>query len=180
MEFYESSPENCRDRMRGRTHDIHTHNARFSTKRPQNGYADRDPITRAARGRPIIVEWERRKAFGGLSRSVTHRYVTERYTFQSDSQPQPNLRRCHVKNNVKKDRKKRESIIICDCAVDLSNGHRRAEPGFVNRLGLLFRDPESFTESCDREAFDTLRFLLDYAITTFGRGDKIDSACLLY
>ncbi|GBP94571.1 hypothetical protein EVAR_70608_1 [Eumeta japonica] len=35
-----------------------------------------------ARGRPIIVEWERRKAFGGpLSRSVTHRYVTERYTF---------------------------------------------------------------------------------------------------
>ncbi|GBP34079.1 hypothetical protein EVAR_94093_1 [Eumeta japonica] len=36
----------------------------------------------AARGRPIIVEWERRKAFGGpLSRSVTHRYVTERYTF---------------------------------------------------------------------------------------------------
>ncbi|GBP93638.1 hypothetical protein EVAR_69602_1 [Eumeta japonica] len=34
-----------------------------------------------ARGRPIIVEWERRKAFGGLSRSVTHRNVTERYTF---------------------------------------------------------------------------------------------------
>ncbi|GBP09406.1 hypothetical protein EVAR_5826_1 [Eumeta japonica] len=38
---------------------------------------------------------ERRKAFGGLSRSVTHRYVTERYTFFiSDS---ANLRRCHVK-----------------------------------------------------------------------------------
>ncbi|GBP10390.1 hypothetical protein EVAR_5700_1 [Eumeta japonica] len=35
----------------------------------------------SARGRPIIVEWERRKAFGGLSRSVTHRNVTERYTF---------------------------------------------------------------------------------------------------
>ncbi|GBP91828.1 hypothetical protein EVAR_51003_1 [Eumeta japonica] len=35
--------------------------------------------------RPIIVEWERRKAFGGpLSRSVTHRYVTERYTFQME------------------------------------------------------------------------------------------------
>ncbi|GBP93477.1 hypothetical protein EVAR_68714_1, partial [Eumeta japonica] len=49
-----------------------------------------------ARGRPIIVEWERRKA-AGLSRSVTHRYVTERYTFQSDSQSQPNLRRCRQK-----------------------------------------------------------------------------------
>ncbi|GBP79548.1 hypothetical protein EVAR_3508_1 [Eumeta japonica] len=35
----------------------------------------------AARGRPIIVEWERRKAFGGPLSSVTHRYVTERYTF---------------------------------------------------------------------------------------------------
>ncbi|GBP17898.1 hypothetical protein EVAR_7891_1 [Eumeta japonica] len=52
----------------------------------------------AARGRPIIVEWERdARHSAGLSRSVTHRYVTERYTFQSDSQPQPNLRRCHVK-----------------------------------------------------------------------------------
>ncbi|GBP90573.1 hypothetical protein EVAR_68261_1 [Eumeta japonica] len=51
-----------------------------------------------ARGRPIIVEWERdARHSAGLSRSVTHRYVTERYTFQSDSQPQPNLRRCHVK-----------------------------------------------------------------------------------
>ncbi|GBP95646.1 hypothetical protein EVAR_13073_1 [Eumeta japonica] len=50
------------------------------------------------RGRPIIVEWERdARHSAGLSRSVTHRYVTERYTFQSDSQPQPNLRRCHVK-----------------------------------------------------------------------------------
>ncbi|GBP04564.1 hypothetical protein EVAR_70613_1 [Eumeta japonica] len=48
--------------------------------------------------RPIIVEWERdARHSAGLSRSVTHRYVTERYTFQSDSQPQPNLRRCHVK-----------------------------------------------------------------------------------
>ncbi|GBP05174.1 hypothetical protein EVAR_3482_1 [Eumeta japonica] len=36
----------------------------------------------AARGRPIIVEWERRGILAGLSRSVTHRYVTERYTFQ--------------------------------------------------------------------------------------------------
>ncbi|GBP84907.1 Partner of xrn-2 protein 1 [Eumeta japonica] len=35
----------------------------------------------AARGRPIIVEWERRRHSAGLSRSVTHRYVTERYTF---------------------------------------------------------------------------------------------------
>ncbi|GBP75546.1 hypothetical protein EVAR_53587_1 [Eumeta japonica] len=52
----------------------------------------------AARGRPIIVEWERD---AGISRSVTHRYVTERYTFQSDSQPQPNLRRCHVKNIIR-------------------------------------------------------------------------------
>ncbi|GBP11576.1 hypothetical protein EVAR_77720_1 [Eumeta japonica] len=34
-----------------------------------------------ARGRPIIVEWERDAALAGLSRSVTHRYVTERYTF---------------------------------------------------------------------------------------------------
>ncbi|GBP32334.1 hypothetical protein EVAR_25588_1 [Eumeta japonica] len=34
-----------------------------------------------ARGRPIIVEWERRKHSAGLSRSVTHRNVTERYTF---------------------------------------------------------------------------------------------------
>ncbi|GBP35947.1 hypothetical protein EVAR_91498_1 [Eumeta japonica] len=35
------------------------------------------------RARRIIVEWERRKAFGGpLSRSVTHRYVTRRYTFK--------------------------------------------------------------------------------------------------
>ncbi|GBP41011.1 hypothetical protein EVAR_82971_1 [Eumeta japonica] len=52
----------------------------------------------SARGRPIIVEWERRKAFGGPLSSVTHRYVTERYIFISDSQPQPNLRRCHVKS----------------------------------------------------------------------------------
>ncbi|GBP14897.1 hypothetical protein EVAR_75473_1 [Eumeta japonica] len=51
-----------------------------------------------ARGRPIIVEWERDARHSALSRSVTHRYVTERYTFFiSDSQPQPNLRRCHVK-----------------------------------------------------------------------------------
>ncbi|GBP92368.1 hypothetical protein EVAR_84849_1 [Eumeta japonica] len=36
----------------------------------------------AARGRPIIVEWERdARHSAGLSRSVTHRYVTERYTF---------------------------------------------------------------------------------------------------
>ncbi|GBP70454.1 hypothetical protein EVAR_52795_1 [Eumeta japonica] len=56
------------------------------------------PSLCAARGRPIIVEWERdARHSAGLSRSVTHRYVTERYTFQSDSQPQPNLRRCHVK-----------------------------------------------------------------------------------
>ncbi|GBP31375.1 hypothetical protein EVAR_13495_1 [Eumeta japonica] len=35
-----------------------------------------------ARGRPIIVEWERdARHSAGLSRSVTHRYVTERYTF---------------------------------------------------------------------------------------------------
>ncbi|GBP86520.1 hypothetical protein EVAR_62958_1 [Eumeta japonica] len=41
-----------------------------------------DLIEASARGRPIIVEWERDAAFGGpLSRSVTHRYVTERYTF---------------------------------------------------------------------------------------------------
>ncbi|GBP81965.1 hypothetical protein EVAR_62785_1 [Eumeta japonica] len=34
------------------------------------------------RGRPIIVEWERdARHSAGLSRSVTHRYVTERYTF---------------------------------------------------------------------------------------------------
>ncbi|GBP56656.1 hypothetical protein EVAR_12334_1 [Eumeta japonica] len=50
----------------------------------------------AARGRPIIVEWRDARHSAGLSRSVTHRYVTERYTFISDSQPQPNLRRCHV------------------------------------------------------------------------------------
>ncbi|GBP05885.1 hypothetical protein EVAR_101483_1 [Eumeta japonica] len=57
--------------------------------------------TNAARGRPIIVEWERdARHSAGLSRSVTHRYVTERYTFISDSQPQPNLRRCHVKIHV--------------------------------------------------------------------------------
>ncbi|GBP25922.1 hypothetical protein EVAR_81807_1 [Eumeta japonica] len=38
--------------------------------------------TFAARGRPIIVEWERdARHSAGLSRSVTHRYVTERYTF---------------------------------------------------------------------------------------------------
>ncbi|GBP17884.1 hypothetical protein EVAR_7877_1 [Eumeta japonica] len=42
----------------------------------------------AARGRPIIVEWERDAAFGGpLSRSVTHRYVTERYTFHNRVRP---------------------------------------------------------------------------------------------
>ncbi|GBP38525.1 hypothetical protein EVAR_95427_1 [Eumeta japonica] len=33
------------------------------------------------------IEWERR-SIRRASRSVTHRYVTERYTFQSDSQPQ--------------------------------------------------------------------------------------------
>ncbi|GBP16506.1 hypothetical protein EVAR_10075_1 [Eumeta japonica] len=39
--------------------------------------------------RPIIVQGS-----AGLSRSVTHRYVTERYTFQSDpAEP----KRCHVK-----------------------------------------------------------------------------------
>ncbi|GBP80415.1 hypothetical protein EVAR_59090_1 [Eumeta japonica] len=39
-------------------------------------------IISAARGRPIIVEWERdARHSAGLSRSVTHRYVTERYTF---------------------------------------------------------------------------------------------------
>ncbi|GBP58125.1 hypothetical protein EVAR_40669_1 [Eumeta japonica] len=54
---------------------------------------------RAARGRPIIVEWETQGS-AGLSRSVTHRYVTERYTFQSDSQPQPNLRRCRQNHAV--------------------------------------------------------------------------------
>ncbi|GBP30701.1 hypothetical protein EVAR_75924_1 [Eumeta japonica] len=43
-------------------------------------------VLNAARGRPIIVEWERdARHSAGLSRSVTHRYVTERYTFQSDS-----------------------------------------------------------------------------------------------
>ncbi|GBP09657.1 hypothetical protein EVAR_76631_1 [Eumeta japonica] len=36
------------------------------------------------RGRPIIVEWERdARHSAGLSRSVTHRYVTERYTFHN-------------------------------------------------------------------------------------------------
>ncbi|GBP07983.1 hypothetical protein EVAR_78114_1 [Eumeta japonica] len=53
-----------------------------------------------ARGRPIIVEWRDARHSAALSRSVTHRYVTERYTFQSDSQPQPNLRRCHVKTTL--------------------------------------------------------------------------------
>ncbi|GBP25012.1 hypothetical protein EVAR_94307_1 [Eumeta japonica] len=39
-----------------------------------------------ARGRPIIVEWERdARHSAGLSRSVTHRYVTERYTFSNSS-----------------------------------------------------------------------------------------------
>ncbi|GBP51504.1 hypothetical protein EVAR_44479_1 [Eumeta japonica] len=37
----------------------------------------------SARGRPIIVEWERDGHSAGLSRSVTHRYVTERYTFHN-------------------------------------------------------------------------------------------------
>ncbi|GBP37421.1 hypothetical protein EVAR_16326_1 [Eumeta japonica] len=64
---------------------------------PTRRRPDADAIC-CARGRPIIVEWERdARHSAGLSRSVTHRYVTERYTFQSDSQPQPNLRRCHVK-----------------------------------------------------------------------------------
>ncbi|GBP96438.1 hypothetical protein EVAR_99893_1 [Eumeta japonica] len=40
-----------------------------------------NPAKQRARGRPIIVEWERRADLAGLSRSVTHRYVTERYTF---------------------------------------------------------------------------------------------------
>ncbi|GBP35184.1 hypothetical protein EVAR_18309_1 [Eumeta japonica] len=39
----------------------------------------------AARGRPIIVEWGETQAFGGLSRSVTHRNVTERYTFHNNA-----------------------------------------------------------------------------------------------
>ncbi|GBP22123.1 hypothetical protein EVAR_94163_1 [Eumeta japonica] len=39
------------------------------------------------RGRPIIVEWERdARHSAGLSRSVTHRYVTERYTFSKTAQ----------------------------------------------------------------------------------------------
>ncbi|GBP60873.1 hypothetical protein EVAR_26771_1 [Eumeta japonica] len=33
--------------------------------------------------RPIIVEWERDARHSAASRSVTHRYVTERYTFQA-------------------------------------------------------------------------------------------------
>ncbi|GBP32831.1 Inactive pancreatic lipase-related protein 1 [Eumeta japonica] len=44
--------------------------------------------TCCARGRPIIVEWERdARHSAGLSRSVTHRYVTERYTFHKGDQP---------------------------------------------------------------------------------------------
>ncbi|GBP14576.1 hypothetical protein EVAR_93452_1 [Eumeta japonica] len=51
-----------------------------------------------ARGRPIIVEWERRKAFGGpLSFGDSSLRYRALHFFISDSQPQPNLRRCHVK-----------------------------------------------------------------------------------
>ncbi|GBP79238.1 hypothetical protein EVAR_87333_1 [Eumeta japonica] len=54
----------------------------------------------AARGgRPIIVEWERRKAFGGpLSFGDSSLRYRALHLFISDSQSQPNLRRCHVKN----------------------------------------------------------------------------------
>ncbi|GBP12772.1 hypothetical protein EVAR_6104_1 [Eumeta japonica] len=39
---------------------------------------------------PIIVEWERDARHSAASRSVTHRYVTERYTFQSGSPSRKN------------------------------------------------------------------------------------------
>ncbi|GBP86960.1 hypothetical protein EVAR_64089_1 [Eumeta japonica] len=52
-----------------------------------------------ARGRPIIVEWERRKAFGGPLSFGDSSLRYRALHFQSDSQPQPNLRRCHVKNS---------------------------------------------------------------------------------
>ncbi|GBP26779.1 hypothetical protein EVAR_81144_1 [Eumeta japonica] len=45
------------------------------------------------------VEWERDGRFGGPLSSGDSSLRYERYTFQSDSQPQPNLRRCHVKRN---------------------------------------------------------------------------------
>ncbi|GBP87854.1 Oxygen-dependent choline dehydrogenase [Eumeta japonica] len=50
------------------------------------------PKVIAARGRPIIVEWERdARHSAGLSRSVTHRYVTERYTFHKYLRQAENL-----------------------------------------------------------------------------------------
>ncbi|GBP38723.1 hypothetical protein EVAR_22372_1 [Eumeta japonica] len=56
-------------------------------------------IKGCARGRPIIVEWERAQ---GIRRALSFGDSSLRYRalhfFISDSQPQPNLRRCHVKN----------------------------------------------------------------------------------
>ncbi|GBP58082.1 hypothetical protein EVAR_39799_1 [Eumeta japonica] len=64
--------------------------------------------TSAARGRPIIVEWERRKAFGGpLSFGDSSLRYRALHFFISDSQPQPNLRRCHVKTCYSREKKSR-------------------------------------------------------------------------
>ncbi|GBP71411.1 hypothetical protein EVAR_44778_1 [Eumeta japonica] len=64
----------------------------------ENARRDSAKLT-AARGRPIIVEWERRKAFGGpLSFGDSSLRYRALHLFISDSQSQPNLRRCHVKN----------------------------------------------------------------------------------
>ncbi|GBP89202.1 hypothetical protein EVAR_60381_1 [Eumeta japonica] len=55
----------------------------------------------AARGRPIIVEWERdARHSAGLSRSVTHRYVTERYTFHNGEDRRLRIRRSPDSNLI--------------------------------------------------------------------------------
>ncbi|GBP68613.1 hypothetical protein EVAR_43944_1 [Eumeta japonica] len=99
-----------------------------------------------ARGRPIIVEWERdARHSAGLSRSVTHRYVTERYTFQSDSQPQPNLRRCHVKiesNEIAKPVVSSETSILLRIKIWVRLFARRAGAGAA---ASRIRNPPPYT-----------------------------------
>ncbi|GBP20390.1 hypothetical protein EVAR_14639_1 [Eumeta japonica] len=75
--------------------------------------------------------WERRKAFGGpLSRSVTHRYVTERYTFSNSER------------YITPDQLIHESVVdttnqYCASAVRANTGSQRSSPHKSSDIGLF-------------------------------------------
>ncbi|GBP65744.1 hypothetical protein EVAR_44389_1 [Eumeta japonica] len=83
--------------------------------------------------RPIIVEWERRKAFGGpLSFGDSSLRYRALHFFISDSQPQPNLRRCHVKKTNFSSHTTIEQMLINGIYVIAGGGARVPGPKLTN------------------------------------------------